>query len=126
MTKSFQIDEGEAQAYAGVVLALYETPSGRPAYRVKLWHGDDAARTVCLLETFEGEEALAAWTSRALHFGLPRFVEREPGLIEGAERRLAMAGQTPNWRRRGATLANRRPRILRRRFPALTPATLAG
>jgi hypothetical protein len=55
-----------------------------------------------------------------------RFVEREPGRIEGAERRLAMAGQTPNWRRRGATLANRRPRILRRRFPALTPATLAG
>ena len=57
----------------------------------------------------------------ALRFGLPKFIEKAPGEIEGAEVRLAqaMACQTPTWRRRGATLANRRPGGLLRRSARL-------
>jgi hypothetical protein len=128
MTGRFHIHDSEAHAWRGVVLALDETPSGRAAYRVKLWHAHDPARTVCLLESFESQEVLSEWTRWALHFGLPRFVEREPGRIEGAERRIAWAEacQVPNWRRRGATIANRRPRILRRRFAPISPTNLAS
>ncbi len=124
MTERPTIEDSDAHAWSGVVLALDETPSGRAAYRVKLWHAQDPERTVCLLETFDNAEILAEWTRWAVHFGLPKFIEREPGRIEGAERRLAF--QAPSLRRRGATIANRRPRILRRRFVPLIPAILAG
>ena len=108
--------EIEPQTCLGVVLSLDETACGRAAYRVKLWHPDDAELTVCLLETFESQDIVAEWTSWALYFGLPKFIERAPGQLEGAERRIAQAAacQAPNWRRRGAALANRRSRSFRR------------
>ena len=113
MTIRFPFDD-DAQDWRGVVLALDETASGRAAYRVKLWR--DEAGLVCVLETFDGREAIGEWTTRAEQFGLPKFIERAPGLIEGAEVRLAQAlAGFPSWRRRGATLANRRPAIFARR-----------
>ena len=113
MTIRFPFDD-DAQDWRGVVLALDETASGRAAYRVKLWRGE--AALVCLLETFDGRAAIGEWTARAEQFGLPKFIERAPGLIEGAEVRLAQAlAGFPSWRRRGATLANRRPAIFARR-----------
>ena len=113
MTIRFPFDD-DARGWRGVVLALDETASGRAAYRVKLWRGE--AALVCLLETFDGRAAIGEWTARAEQFGLPKFIERAPGLIEGAEVRLAQAlAGFPAWRRRGATLANRRPAILSRR-----------
>ena len=117
MTSEFTFEDSEARAWRGVVLALDQTASGRAAYRVKLWGAEESSLLVCVLETFDGHEAIGAWTAHALRFGLPKFIEKAPGEIEGAELRLAqaMACQTPTWRRRGATLANRRPGSLMRR-----------
>jgi hypothetical protein len=117
MTSPSNSNASDAQAFQGVVLALDQTASGRAAYRVKLWRTDDAAPMVCLLETFDGHEAIAEWTRRAHRSGLTKFIEKSPGEIEGAELCLAqaMACQTPTWRRRGAVIAKRRPHICNRR-----------
>ncbi len=114
MTSRFPLDD-DAQDWRGVVLALDETASGRAAYRVKLWR--EEVVLVCVMETFDAHEALREWAVRAFQFGLPKFIERTPGIIEGAELRLAqaMVGEIPAWRRRGGALANRRPSILSRR-----------
>ena len=119
MTSEFTFEDSETQVWRGVVLALDQTACGRAAYRVKLWGNEDSSALICVLETFDGHEAIGAWTAEALRFGLPKFIEKAPGEIEGAEVRLAqaMACQTPTWRRRGATLANRRPSCLMRRSP---------
>ena len=121
MTSEFTFEDSEAKAWRGVVLALDQTSCGRAAYRVKLWGHEDAALLVCVLETFDGHEAIGAWTAEALRFGLPKFIEKAPGEIEGAELRLAqaMACHTPTWRRRGANIANRRPASLLRRSAQL-------
>ena len=121
MTSQFTSGDSRTHAWRGVVLALDQTACGRAAYRVKLWGSDEAASLVCVLETFDGHEAIGAWTAEALRFGLPKFIEKAPGEIEGAEVRLAqaMACQTPTWRRRGATLANRRTGGLMRRSARL-------
>jgi hypothetical protein len=121
MTSEFTFEDSEAQAWRGVVLALDQTACGRAAYRVKLWGLEDSSVLICVFETFDGHEAISAWTAEALRFGLPKFIEKAPGEIEGAEVRLAqaMACQTPTWRRRGATLANRRPGGLLRRSARL-------
>ena len=117
MTSQFTSGDSRTHAWRGVVLALDQTACGRAAYRVKLWGSDEAAALICVLETFDGHEAIGAWTAEALRFGLPKFIEKAPGEIEGAELRLAQAAacQTPTWRRRGAILANRRPGNLMRR-----------
>ncbi len=113
MTSRFPLDDN-AQDWRGVVLALDETASGRAVYRVKLWR--EQASLESIFETFDGREAIDEWTARADQFGLPKYIERAPGVIEGAEVRLAQAlAGFPAWRRRGAVLANRRPPILSRR-----------
>ena len=121
MTSEFTFEDSEAQAWRGVVLALDQTACGRAAYRVKLWGNEDSSVLICVLETFDGHEAIGEWTAQSLRFGLPKFIEKAPGEIEGAEVRLAqaLACQTPTWRRRGSTLANRRPSSLLRRSAQL-------
>ena len=121
MTSQFTSGDSRTHAWRGVVLALDQTACGRAAYRVKLWGSDEAAALICVLETFDGHEAIGAWTAEALRFGLPKFIEKAPGEIEGAELRLAqaMACHTPTWRRRGANIANRRPASLLRRSAQL-------
>lgn len=100
-----------ALAWLGVALALDETPSGRAAYRVKLWPANDDAPSLCLFESFESAQAIAEWRRQAAQHGLPRYIERAPGAVEAAS-----GVPCPAPRRRGATIANRRPQILRRRL----------
>ena len=121
MTSQFTSGDSRTHAWRGVVLALDQTACGRAAYRVKLWGAEESPLRVCVLETFDGHEAIGAWTAHALRFGLPKFIEKAPGEIEGAELRLAqaMACHTPTWRRRGANIANRRPASLLRRSAQL-------
>ena len=109
-----------ALAWQGVALALDETPSGRAAYRVKLWPANDQAPAVCLFETFESEAAIAEWRRQAAQHGLPRYIERAPGALEAASGAPCSAPPASAPRRRGATLANRRPRHLRRLRVLLT------
>ena len=105
-----------ARAYRGVVLSLLQSSSGNAFYRINLWHRDpDLA--VTLHEALDDREIVAEWKSWAKYFGLPKFIEREPGQIEGAEQNLGAVALGRGWkiRRRGAALSKRRPRILTRR-----------
>ena len=120
MTNEIHCGPEAALAWLGVALALDETPSGRAAYRVKLWPANDDAPSLCLFETFESQEAIAEWRRQAVQHGLPRFIERSPGAVEAAS---GVPCPPPAPRRRGATLANRR---LRRPGPLLTRTAPAG
>ena len=122
MTSEIHFSPEAAMAWQGVALALDETPSGRAAYRVKLWPANDEASALCLFETFESEAAIAEWRRQAAQHGLPRYIERAPGAVEAASGAPCPA-PAPAPRRRGATLANRR---LRRRGPPLTRTAPAG
>jgi hypothetical protein len=123
MTSETHFSPEAALAWQGVALALDETPSGRAAYRVKLWPANDQAPTLCLFETFESEAAIAEWRRQAAQHGLPRYIERAPGAVEAAS---GVPCPPPAPRRRGATLANRRHSHLRRRRILLTLTAPAG
>ena len=123
MTNEIHFSPEAALAWLGVALALDETPSGRAAYRVKLWPANDQAPSLCLFETFESQEADAEWRRQAAQHGLPRYIERAPGALEAAS---GVPCPPPAPRRRGATLANRRPSHLWRRRLLLTLAAPAG
>lgn len=122
MTSEIHFSPEAAMAWQGVALALDETPSGRAAYRVKLWPANDEASALCLFETFESEAAVAEWRRQAAQYDLPRYIERAPGAVEAASGAPCPA-PAPAPRRRGATLANRR---LRRRGPPLIRTAPAG
>ena len=122
MTSEIHFSPEAAMAWQGVALALDETPSGRAAYRVKLWPANDEASALCLFETFESEAAIAEWRRQAAQHGLPRYIERAPGAVEAASGAPCPA-PAPAPRRRGATLATRR---LRRRGPPLIRTAPAG
>ena len=122
MTSEIHFSPEAAMAWQGVALALDETPSGRAAYRVKLWPANDEASALCLFETFESEAAVAEWRRQAAQYDLPRYIERTPGALEAASGAPCPA-PAPAPRRRGATLANRR---LRRRGPPLIRTAPAG
>jgi hypothetical protein len=123
MTSETHFSPEATLAWQGVALALDETPSGRAAYRVKLWPANDQAPAVCLFETFESEAAIAEWRRQAEQHDLPRYIERSPGAVEAAS---GVPCPPPAPRRRGATLVNRRPSHLRRRRVLLTLAAPAG
>ena len=122
MTSEIHFSPEAAMAWQGVALALDETPSGRAAYRVKLWPANDEASALCLFETFESEAAIAEWRRQAAQYDLPRYIERAPGAVEAATG-VPCPAPAPAPRRRGATLANRR---LRRRGPPLIRTAPAG
>ena len=126
MTSGIHFSPEATPIWQGVALALDETPSGRAAYRVKLWPANDV-QSLCLFETFESEEAIAEWRRQAAQYDLPRYIERSPGAVEAASGVPTPApAPAPAPRRRGATLANRRPSHLRRRSLLLTLAAPAG
>ena len=104
------------RAYRGVVLTLGETVAGRPFYRISLWH-EDRDLSVKLQEAADDSEIVANWKTWAAFFGLPKFIERSPGELEGAERRLGeiAIGWARVLRRRGAAIAKRRARAPLRR-----------
>ena len=126
MTSEIPFSPEAALAWRGVALALDETPSGRAAYRVKLWPANDEAPSLCLFETFESEAADAEWRRQAAQYDLPRYIERAPGALEAASGVPCSAPPAPAPRRRGATLAHRRHRHLRRRRVLLTLSAPAG
>ena len=100
-----------ARAYRGVVLTLDRDEAGRDAFRVSLWH-PDRDFSVTLDEASDDSNIVASWKAWAAYLGLPKFIERQPGQLEGAERRLgALAlGSARVLRRRGGTIAKRRGR----------------
>jgi hypothetical protein len=104
------------RAYRGVVLTLAETSSERALYQVSLWHPDHDFNIV-LHEAHDDGEIIATWKSWATYFALPKFIERSPGQLEGAETRVGEVamGTAPVRRRRGATLSKRRARLPMRR-----------
>ncbi len=104
------------RAYRGVVLTLGETPAGCPFYRISLWHADRDF-SVKLHEAVDDSDIVASWKSWAAYFGLPKFIERAPGELEGAETRLGeiAIGKARVPRRRGAAIAKRRGRLPLRR-----------
>ena len=108
-------------AYKGVVLALESGDLGRDFYRVKLWHPHDQDLTISLFEAFDSADVVAEWKRWAQYFGLPKFIEREAGRLEGEERQIGQVklGTAAALRRRGATMSKRRPRVLARRKPPL-------
>ena len=118
MTSDIHFSPEAAMPWQGVALALDETPSGRAAYRVKLWPANDAEPTLCLFETFESQEAIAEWRRQAADYGLPKYIERVPGALEAADG-VPCPAPAPAPRRRGAILSRRRPNYLWRRQPML-------
>ena len=107
-----------ASAYRGVVLSLLSDDQGRALYRLSLRHMDPDL-SVELLETAEDDAIVAEWKYYASFFGLPKFIERQPGELEGTEKCVGQVrlGRVRPQRRRGKALTNRRPRILTRRKP---------
>lgn len=109
-----------ASNYRGVVLSLEDQPVGQTLYRIRLAHRDPDL-DVTLHEARDDRDIVAEWKFWARRFLLPKFIEREPGHLEGAERMLGAVtlGRGGIRRRRGATLTKRRPRMpLRRKPPA--------
>ncbi len=102
-------------AYRGVVLTLAGAPEA-PRFLIRLAHADPEL-SVTLLETEDDAEIVAQWRAFAATTGLPRFLEREPGVLEAAETKLGevVVGPAPAMRRRGAVALRRRPRFLTRR-----------
>lgn len=114
------------RAYVGVVLSLTADAIGQPVYRISLRHVDTDL-TVELLETSDDGDIVAEWKRWATYFGLPKFLERQPGELESAERRVGSValGRARPQRRRGAAVTQRRPRILTRRKPGRPQADTA-
>jgi hypothetical protein len=105
-------------AYRGIVLTLAGDALGRPLYRLSLRHAD-ADLSIELMQTHADADIVAEWKYYAAYFCLPKFIERQPGVLEGAERRVGCVGlgRARPQRRRGAAITARRPRILTRRKP---------
>jgi hypothetical protein len=103
-------------AYRGIVLTLAGDSFGRPLYRLGLRHADPDL-SVELMQTHADDDIVAEWKYYAAYFCLPKFIEREPGVLEGAETRIGRVamGRARPQRRRGAAVTARRPRILTRR-----------
>ncbi len=107
-----------ALAYQGVVLSLLVSPAGHSLYRIGLRHNDPDL-CVTLREAQDDGDIVAEWKHWARIFALPKFIEREPGLLEGGEPMLGALtlGRGLRLRRRGAALSKRRPRAPLRRKP---------
>jgi hypothetical protein len=102
-------------AYLGVVLTLAGAPD-EPRFIIRLDHADPEL-SVVLADTVEDDDIVALWRQLADQTGLPRFLEREPGVLEATEARIGQVAVGPAraMRRRGAVALRRRPRFLTRR-----------
>jgi hypothetical protein len=67
---------------------------------------------VTLAETGDDSDILAVWKSWSAFLGVPKLVERAPGRIEAADRRIGalVLGDRLVLRRRGAAMNARRSR----------------
>lgn len=102
-------------AYKGVVLTLAGTPD-EPRFLIRLDHADPEL-SIVLHDSEDDSDIVADWRAFAALTGLPRYLEREPGVLEAAEARLGALALGPArvMRRRGAVAIRRRPRFLTRR-----------
>jgi hypothetical protein len=98
-------------SYRGVVLSC-ENKGEQRLYQVTLAHRD-CEFSVALHEATDWTDVLSIWQHWARFFARPAIFNEEPGQSE-----KLLRGATPaRQRRRGATLAKRRPRNLNRRRP---------
>ena len=112
-------------AYRGVVLRLSAMRDNVFHYEIRLAHRDPDL-SVTLQEANDDSEIQADWRLWAKFLGLPTLVEREEGR---AEPEAAPYARHLRARRRGKTIAGRRPRFLtRRKIGRADPdrASLAG
>jgi hypothetical protein len=102
-------------AFRGVVLALTGTLD-EPRFVIRLDHAD-AELSIVVHDGVDDTDVVAEWHAWAALTSLPKFLEREPGLLECGERHLGtlILGPAPQMRRRGAIVLRRRPRFLSRR-----------
>ncbi len=107
--------------FRGVALCLHLSATGQTCFRVVLWH-NDRELSVTLFEALDDHDVVAEWKQWASYFHLPKFVEREAGMLEGAEKHLGglVLGRRTRLRRRGAAVSRRRPKAPLRRKAATT------
>jgi len=115
---AMQIDT-PARQYIGVVLSIFEGRDGLPFFRISLPHPDPDLAIV-LFEARDDRDIVAVWNAWSAYFSLPKFLERRPGDLECGVRYIGATqlGVMPLWRRRGSTLAKRKPKLLNRRRAA--------
>lgn len=108
--------EVPARSYMGVVLSIFTGRDGLPFYRISMPH-PDADLAIVLFEARDDRDILAVWKAWARYFALPKLLERRPGELECETNQIgALAmGLRPLWRRRGGSLAKRKPKLLNRR-----------
>ncbi len=102
------------KAYAGVVLSIGESATGR-MFRISLSHADsDLAVTICECPEQDG---IAEWKKWARYFSLPRLIERHDGGLQKITEMIGSVslGSASPARRRGGYIGKRRPKFLMRR-----------
>ncbi|MGD1014987.1 MAG: DUF6101 family protein [Roseiarcus sp.] len=103
------------RAYCGVVLRLSSVRDDGFSYEIRLAHADPDL-CVTLAEADDDWDINAEWRLWARALGLPTLVERLEGRAEPDRPMLGkVAARRPAPRRRGKTMASRRPRFLTRR-----------
>ncbi|MDB5648742.1 MAG: hypothetical protein JWL62_262 [Hyphomicrobiales bacterium] len=102
-------------SFRGVVLALTGGLDA-PRFVIRLDHADPEL-SIVVHDVEDDADVVAEWHAWAALTKLPKFLEREPGLLECGERHLGtlVLGPAPHMRRRGAIVLRRRPRFLTRR-----------
>jgi len=103
------------RAYRGVVLRLSSVREDGFTYEIRLAHADPDL-CVTLAEAADDWDINAEWRLWARALGLPTLVERVEGREEPDRPMLGkVVVRRPAPRRRGKTIASRRPRFLTRR-----------
>ncbi|MGD0763380.1 MAG: DUF6101 family protein [Roseiarcus sp.] len=103
------------RAYRGVVLRLSSVREDGFTYEIRLAHADPDL-CVTLAEAADDWDINAEWRLWARALGLPTLVERVEGRAEPDRPTLGkVVVRRPAPRRRGKTIASRRPRFLTRR-----------
>ena len=102
-------------AFICVAIRL-EDAEQRDNFTVRLIH-DDAALCVDVIEAASEPDAVAAWKYWSSRFALPRVVMADDGVAVATQTRLGrLLICQQSLRRRGASVAKRRPRIMQRRW----------
>jgi len=102
-------------AFEGVVLRMRGPTDGCFHYQIELRHRDPDL-CVTLWEADDDRDIQAEWRLWARFLGAPTLVEREAGRADPDRPRLGAVAIAPSGpRRRGRTIAGRRPRFLTRR-----------
>ncbi|THD42171.1 MAG: hypothetical protein E7774_16335 [Bradyrhizobium sp.] len=103
------------RAYRGVALRVVDAREDGFSYEIRLLHADPDL-CVALAETQDDSEVQAEWRLWARVLNLPALVERSEGCTEPDKTQLGQVSiRTVAPRRRGKTIAGRRPRFLARR-----------